>query len=192
MAVEATGLVEGLVKVPLAGSPGNLSEAAERCLRERGSKAPNPGTSVRGSRENKLVHLKGRLSNPVEVQILTELATIVDNALANPAEIPPKPPRRRLHKLSEAQVEELVAAYLGGATITSLATQFNVNRTTVMAVLDRRRTPRRHQGRVLTDAEVQQALQLYRNGLGLRAVGVKLGADYRVVRRALMDAGMRV
>lgn len=73
-----------------------------------------------------------------------------------------------------------------------LAQQFGVHRTTVMAVLDREGVERRSQGRVLSPEELERAARLYRDGLNLRAVGAEIGADYRVVRRGLVAAGVRL
>ena len=101
-------------------------------------------------------------------------------------------PYRRVHKLSEVEVAELVAEYRDGASVLGLARQYGVHRTTVMAVLDRERVARRSQGRVLSLEEIERASQLYRGGLNLRAVGAELGVDYRVVRRGLVAAGLKL
>lgn len=73
-----------------------------------------------------------------------------------------------------------------------LARQFGVHRTTVMAVLDRKRVARRSAGRVLSLEEIERASELYREGFTLRAVGSELGVDYRVIRRGLLAAGVRI
>ena len=90
-----------------------------------------------------------------------------------------------------AEVEAaVVRGYRSGETIDALAERLGIHRTTVMAVLERRRVPRRRQGQVLSAAQVERAVALYGSGLSLKAVAGELGADWRVVTRALRDAGV--
>lgn len=43
---------------------------------------------------------------------------------------------------------------------------------------------------MLSAAQVERAVALYESGLSLKAVAKELGADWRVVTRALRDAGV--
>lgn len=139
-----------------------------------------------------LAPLKECLSNPDLSEALPELLASVRAAEEQSAVAVARRSYKRVPTLSEAQVEDLVATYRAGATVQGLARQFAVHRTTVMAVLDRQQVQRRVQGRVLSGEEIERACQLYHDGLNLRAVGAELGADYRVVRRGLLAAGVRL
>lgn len=139
-----------------------------------------------------LVPLKERLSRRDLPQRLALLRESVWHAERQPVVASTRRPYRRIQKLNEDQVAELVATYRAGGTVSGLARHFGIDRTTVRAVLDREQVARRSQGRVLSLEEIERASQLYREGLNLRAVGAELGVDYRVVRRGLMAAGVRV
>ena len=140
----------------------------------------------------RLVPLKERFSRRDLPQKLGLLLKSVRQAERQPVVDGARRPYRRVHKLSEVEVAELVAEYRDGASVLGLARQYGVHRTTVMAVLDRERVARRSQGRVLSLEEIERASQLYRGGLNLRAVGAELGVDYRVVRRGLVAAGVKL
>jgi hypothetical protein len=62
-------------------------------------------------------------------------------------------------------VERLVAAYEEGNSVAQLVARFNVNRTTVLAHLDRNGVPRRQTGPKLSAKDVAQAADLYRDGI---------------------------
>ena len=147
---------------------------------------------MRGSNAFRLVPLKEHLSRRDSAERLAALVRSVREAEGQPAVEGTRHPYRRVHKLSEVEVAELVTEYRAGASVLGLARQYGVHRTTVMAVLDRERVARRSQGRVLSLEEIERASQLYRGGLNLRAVGAELGVDYRVVRRGLVAAGLKL
>ena len=87
---------------------------------------------------------KGRLSNPVQ------------------------------RRLTDAEIDDLVAQYEAGSTIKTLAHQFGVHRTTVMTHLDRHGIPRRAP-RKLTDQMVIAAAQRYASGETLAEIAEHLG-----------------
>ena len=89
--------------------------------------------------------------------------------------------------LSDAQVDELVAAYRGGADTHEVAEMFGVHYRTAVAHLRRRSIPLRQRG--LDDAQQKVACRLYADGLTLMEVGLRLGVAQSTVGRAVVKAG---
>jgi len=75
--------------------------------------------------------------------------------------------RQVQRRLGRADVERLIAAYKEGNSVAQLVARFNVNRTTVLAHLDRNSVPRRQTGPKLSAEDVARAAGLYRDGLSL-------------------------
>jgi transposase len=95
-------------------------------------------------------------------------------------------------RLSEAIVDDLVSAYLEGSSIDSLATQFGVNRTTIITHLDRRGIQRRKVVRKLTDRIVQRAATRYRKGESLQVVAAQFDVDARTLSKEFRRAGVPI
>jgi len=74
-------------------------------------------------------------------------------------------------RLGPADIERLIAAYADGNSVFRLAARFNIHRTTVLAHLGRNGVPRRRMGPKLSDADVDEAAILYRDGLSLELIG---------------------
>lgn len=74
-------------------------------------------------------------------------------------------------RLSPEELDDLVSAYVAGATVKDLATRFGVHRHTIAAHLDRAGVPRHQNG--LTTSQVAEAAQLYDTGWSLAKI-----ADY--------------
>lgn len=95
---------------------------------------------------------------------------LADLVVSSPAAVrdPSGPAVRRLRRLTEAQVQELVEVRRAGAEIKELAERFGIDRSTVIAQLRRAGVPgRRRQGRSLDPAGVQAAGELYASGSSL-------------------------
>jgi hypothetical protein len=92
--------------------------------------------------------------------------------------------------LNPEEVAALASARLDGTQIRELARRFRVDRSTVEKHLRRHAVPkRRYGGRTLRPEQLLQAGDLYRSGLSLAAVGLRLGVDRRYLSRVLPDAG---
>jgi hypothetical protein len=97
---------------------------------------------------------------------------------------------RRLPRLTEAEVVELVALRQSGEQIAVLAKRFGIGRNTVMAHLKRRDVPtRRWHGRTLGAEQLHEAGRLYESGVNLITVAEQFGVDRRYLRQALPEAG---
>lgn len=101
-------------------------------------------------------------------------------------------PRQVQRRLDAKQIASLVKLYLSGESVSELARQFRVHRTTVMAQLDRHGVPRRPQLRKLTDEQVQAAAAMYCAGNSTVAVGDHFDVDAATVQRALKKVGVEM
>ena len=104
---------------------------------------------------------KGRLSNPVQ------------------------------RRLTDTEIDDLVARYEARSTIEILASKFGVHRTTVMDHLRRRAVPRRTP-RKLTDQMVADAAHRYSSGETLAGVAEQLGIAPSTITRELRLAGIPI
>ncbi len=96
-------------------------------------------------------------------------------------------PRQHQRRLRGAEQEELADRYRSGETVNALAETFDITRQTVSKILDRHDVPRRY--RLLADADISEASQLYEQGLSLAAVGERLGISARTVLNAFRKVG---
>lgn len=85
--------------------------------------------------------------------------------------------------LTDAQVDELVAAYDAGATLRGLAKQFHIHRLTAAAHLARRGVTLRRAG--LDSAQAKEAARLYEAGWTLVQLGRQFQVDAQTVRRTV-------
>lgn len=85
--------------------------------------------------------------------------------------------------LTDAEVDELVAAYEAGATLRGLAKQFHIHRLTVTAHLARRGVPVHHRG--LDSAQTREAARLYQAGWTLAQLSRRFDVDAQTVRRTI-------
>ena len=100
--------------------------------------------------------------------------------------------RQVQRRLGRADVERLIAAYEEGNSVAHLVARFNVNRTTVLAHLDRNSVPRRQTGPKLSAEDVAQAAGLYRDGLSLAAIGQRFRVNASTVGKALRRADVQI
>ena len=90
--------------------------------------------------------------------------------------------------LTAVEVDALVDDYLAGTGVQALAERYGVHRATVFSHLRRRNVPRRRPG--LGIDEKAEAVRLRRAGVSMRAIGRRMGVDRKVVRAALVEAGL--
>ena len=101
----------------------------------------------------------------------------------------PRPLRRRTIRLNGLQVSRLVNTYQSGASVSGLAAEYGVNRSTVSlrlkeeGVIMRLRTPDYN--------SIEDMVRLYISGLSLARVGTLLGVSARTVQRHLETQGVR-
>jgi DNA-binding transcriptional ArsR family regulator len=100
-----------------------------------------------------------------------------------------RPIRHRVRRLEDDQVDQLVGAFIAGATITQLVDRFKVHRTTVMAHLRRRGVPRLGEW---SPAQVSHVASRYESGETLDEIAATLEIDPRTVGRQLRRAGVRL
>jgi hypothetical protein len=105
---------------------------------------------------------------------------------------PGRAPLQVQHRLTGAEVDQLVERYQAGATIRILVGEFKISRCTAMDHLERRGVPRRACVAMLTEPDVAKAHQLYQSGLSLAQVGKHFGVHGETVRRAFKKAGLAV
>jgi len=100
--------------------------------------------------------------------------------------------RQAQRRLGRADVEQLIAAYKEGNPVPQLVARLNVNRTTVLAHLDRNGVPRRQTGPKLSAKDVAQAADLYRDGISVAAIGHRFGVNASTVGKALRRADVQI
>ena len=100
--------------------------------------------------------------------------------------VPPDGSRRVQRRLPPEEVEELVAAYLAGATSLSLAGKHSIHRTTVLALLERHRVSRR----VLTPDHIERAVASYPLGRSCASIAKELQVNPETIRQTLLKAGV--
>ncbi|MCV7101791.1 hypothetical protein H7I01_15625 [Mycobacterium palustre] len=69
-----------------------------------------------------------------------------------------------------------------------LAREFDVHRRTVRAILDRHGVERRQ--RVLTSAQIDEAISMYQQGVSLVQVGRRFGVEHSTIRKHLITRGI--
>ncbi len=88
------------------------------------------------------------------------------------------------------QIDDIVVAYQTGSTIKELAAHFQIHRTTVSKVLERRGVPRRY--RPLTPEQVEHAIEAYQTGSSSKMLGDLLGVDACTIWRTLRRKGVEI
>jgi DNA-directed RNA polymerase specialized sigma24 family protein len=130
-----------------------------------------------------LVELIGSYSN--RGQMASELRKLSDRSRLRHRSASPPAPKQVHRRLRPAEVDEVVALYLAGATLRQLGQQFRVHRTTVSELLQQRGIQRRY--RALTPDQESEAVQLYASGMSLVDVGgvlhVNAGTIWHVLKR---------
>ena len=95
-------------------------------------------------------------------------------------------------RLSTTEIDELIAAYRSGVTISELADRHGVHRSTVAATFDRHNVERHHAQTTWTSETLADAADLYKSGLSLAAVAARYGIDPQTVANRFRRAGIPV
>ena len=98
-------------------------------------------------------------------------------------------PVRRARQLRAAQTDQLVQRYLEVRYMREVAREFRMSRTTVAKLLTERGIDT---SRGINPAEIEQAVQLYEEGLSSIVIGKRLGYDNHTVPKELRRAGVKV
>ena len=153
--------------------------------------------------------LKGRLSNPLDIAQIPvaqgpervadpseglETAHIrtSDDHSEGPREEKGRLSNPSQRRLSPTDIDDLVEAYQAGATISQLAVEFGIHRTTVAGHLDRKGVPRRSEATVWDDNALREAAELYATGLSLADVANRFGIDAQTVANRFRRTGVAV
>jgi hypothetical protein len=135
----------------------------------------------------RLVGLLGRYSNH---DIMSHLRQVLAG------QKPDRPPARTTrslrkgqvqHRLDAEEVDKMLERYRAGAEINALATEFGINRTTVMKHVERAGAPRR---RNLVRDHLDEARRLYDRGWSLAKVAQHFGVDPGTVGYTFRKAGI--
>jgi transposase-like protein len=155
------------------------------------------------------VDLKGRLSNPLKIAetlaakgsqriggspegLETARIRPSDDHAEGPREEKGRlsnPPQRRL---SPTDLDDLLEAYRAGATISQLAVEFGIHRTTVASHLDRHGVPRHSEQTAWDDDALRRAAELYATGSSLADIAHRFGVDAQTVANRFRRAGVAV
>lgn len=90
--------------------------------------------------------------------------------------------------LQPHEVDEMVLAYKSGQTVYEIAKVFKCHRTTVSGHMKARGVLMRIAS--MTEAKIDQAVELYGSGLSLAKVGKQLGFDAETIRQSLISRGI--
>ena len=93
-------------------------------------------------------------------------------------------------RLGQAKIDQLAADYQSGTPTTQLMAEYGISKASVLKLLADAGVPMRRQP--LTAAQVTEAVDLYQAGLSLAKVSELLTLPHESVRRALIDAGVRM
>jgi len=92
--------------------------------------------------------------------------------------------RQPNRKLQPAEIAELVASYVAGASIRSLGKQYGMHEQTVRAHL-RRQGVEQRPVLIIKDEDLALVLELHQAGWGARRIGARLGVGQSAVWGAL-------
>jgi hypothetical protein len=105
----------------------------------------------------------------------------------------PQQPPPRVHKLDRrldpGLMAELVAAYEAGTPSTQLTKAYNLGKGSVLRLL-REASVTIRQPRVMSQAEIDEAVQLYETGQSLQRIGDQLGWNHKTIYRHLKKRGV--
>jgi lambda repressor-like predicted transcriptional regulator len=83
----------------------------------------------------------------------------------------------------------VLLAYESGDEMASLAREYGANRTSISALLRKAGVEIREAPRI-SQIEIDQAVQLYEDGLSLERIGERLGWDHNTIYRHLKKRGV--
>ena len=96
--------------------------------------------------------------------------------------------RQAQRRLSPAELEALIAEYEAGGRVCELAKVYGVHRTTVAKHVARAGKTRP----VMTEAQIDAAVLLYRDGWTLHNLGQRFGVADQTIRRVLVERAVTI
>ena len=97
-------------------------------------------------------------------------------------------PKQAQTRITNDELDVVVAAYQDGLTLNELASAFGADRRTLANRLEQRGIPRR--ARRLSDAQIVEAVSLYENGWSLARIANRFGVYPQSIRYRLQRAGV--
>jgi AraC-like DNA-binding protein len=141
------------------------------------------------SRDTTMVEVMGRYSNIPQPLLSEQTARALRAAIRSE---PVRAPAPRVHaldrRLSPDVVRQLLGDYQAGVSANQLATRYQLSRSSVRRLLRASGVPRRYQA--MTEAEVDQAVELYQSVLTIAEVAAKLDRPWSTVQTALTRRGV--
>lgn len=125
--------------------------------------------------------LTGASSN--QAKLIRKLAAALPSLLQRDLEPPDPLPQVRGKHLRDERLAELLADYAAGLNMRPLAHKYGIHRFTVAAHLRRAGIELRYQG--LSDDQVREAAQRYRDGWSLQRLAERYDCTAETVRQAL-------
>jgi AraC-like DNA-binding protein len=105
---------------------------------------------------------------------------------------PPNQTHRAQRQLRAHDVDALVEHYRAGETIIQLAGRFGINRTTVIAHLDRRGVERRAIAKQWDHETLTSAARSYADGSSLADIAAQFGLDPSTIANRFRRAGVSI
>lgn len=96
--------------------------------------------------------------------------------------------RQVQRRLTPTELETLIAEYEAGARVCELAKVYDLHRTTVARHVARAFKTRP----VMTEAQIDEAVRLYRDGWTLHSVGQHSGVADQTIRRVLVERAVMI
>ena len=96
--------------------------------------------------------------------------------------------RQAQRRLAPAELEALIAEYEAGARVGELAKVYELHRTTVAKHVARAGKTRS----VMTEAQIDEAVRLYRDGWTLHNLGQRFGVADQTIRRVLIERAVTI
>jgi hypothetical protein len=166
---------------------------------------------VDGSNKDTMVELNGRYSkranNPVrdvmvvvlarygrehqlskQLQKTRQLLRSVDFERRSAPLLPPRPSFKLAQRLAPAVIDQIVLDYQDGRTTNELVVQYGISHGSVVKVLHQGGVAMRNQG--LRPEQIEQAAELYREGMSVARVGKLFDVDGTTAWTALQKAGV--
>jgi hypothetical protein len=132
------------------------------------------------------VDLEAQLSHPSHAfkQLLAVWRLLPRDVAPPVSSQPPRKRQRAEDRLGPDGAAQLVTDYQAGRSTKWLQRTYKLSQGAVLRLLDVNGVPRRRQG--LTEVQVEEAVQLYREGWSLTRIGDRFRKDHTVVRNALL------
>lgn len=98
--------------------------------------------------------------------------------------------RQPQRRLTTTEFQLVVETYLAGSSMSQLAAEFHVHRTTIAACLRKHGVPKHRQG--IPPSEIEAAATYYRDGWSLARLADHYGCSGMTVREALTGHGVNI